>query len=255
MLVYSIVLLLLMFGAFHYDYRKNVFLKKGYYVLVFLVMTAMTALRYRVGGDSLMYENYFSYLPDLTEYLYWLSRGDDLHYQPGYVLFTAICKTIDPDYYFYQAVHAVVVNTVFFWFIRKHTQYRFTVLFILYIFLFYFYLTFEIQREILAICCFLLAYTSFERNRWVTYYLFAAAAFFFHISAFILLLLPFFKFVRFTRTFVILAVVVGFPLIFLKSFLFSIFKIFFFTEGMQSKGDAYLEMEFSIAGLLIFYFV
>lgn len=51
MLVYSIVFLLLIFGAFHYDYRKNVFLKKGYYLLAFLVMTAMTALRYRFSED------------------------------------------------------------------------------------------------------------------------------------------------------------------------------------------------------------
>lgn len=255
MLVYSIVFLLLLFGVFHYDYRKNVFLKKGYYLLVFVVMTAMTALRYRVGGDSLMYENYFRYLPDLNSFMHFISSDSGLHYQPLYLLFVAACKTLTPEYSFYQIVHALTVNVVLFWFIRKHTAYRFTVLFILYFFLFYFYFTFEIQREILAICCFLLAFGSFEKNRWLTYYLFAVAGFFFHISAFILLLLPLFKLVRFNKTFVILAVVLGFPLIFMKEFLFGIFEIFFITEGMQSKGDVYAEMEFSIFGLLSFYFV
>ncbi len=255
MLVYSIVFLLLMFGAFHYDHRKNVFLKKAYYVLVFLVMTAMTALRYRVGGDSLMYENYFRYLPDLGDFMQFISSNSGLNYQPLFLLFVAACKSVSPDYYFYQLVHAVIVNSVIFWFISKNSAYRYTVLFILYIFLFYFYFTFEIQREILAICCFLLAYKSFQNNRWLLYYLLAAVAFFFHISAFILFLLPLLKLVTFSRKFVILAVVIGFPLIFLKSFLFNIFQIFFITEGMQSKGDTYSEMEFSIVGILSYYFV
>lgn len=255
MLVYSIVFLLLIFGAFHYDYRKNVFLKKAYYLLVFLVMTAMTAFRYRVGGDSLMYENYFKYLPDLGGFFQFISSNNGLHYQPLYLFFVAACKSVNPDYYFYQVVHAVIVNCVIFWFIRKNTVYRYTVLLILYSFLFYFYFTFEIQREILAICCFLLAYKSFQNNRWLFYYVFATVGFFFHISAFILFLLPLFKLVKFNRTFVIVAAVVGFPLIFLKSFLYSLFQIFFITEGMQSKGDTYAEMEFSTVGILSYYFV
>lgn len=255
MLVYSIVFLLLLFGAFHYDYRKNVFLKKAYYVLVFLVMTAMTALRYRVGGDSLMYEGYFRYLPDLGEFVQFISSNNGLNYQPLFLLFVAACKTVNQDYYFYQVVHAITVNLIIFWFIRRNSAYRYTVLFILYIFLFYFYFTFEIQREILAICCFLLAYNSFQNNRWLKYYIFAVVAFFFHISAFILFLLPLLKLVTFSRKFIILAVIIGFPLIFLKSFLFSIFEIFFITEGMQNKADVYAEVEFSMVGILAFYFV
>lgn len=255
MLVYSFILLLLLFGTFHFDVRKNVFLSKFYYVLTFVVMTLMVGLRYRLGGDSLQYEDYFGYLPVITDLPYYLKGNNSFNYQPLYLAFVGICKWFDDDYYFYQFVHAVIVNTIIFWFIHRYTKYRYTTLLVLYILLFYFYFTFEIQREILAICCFLLGYNSYLKKRWLVYYLFAATAFLFHISAFILFVLPLFRLIQFNRKFIYVALLIGLPLIFAKSFLFDLFKIFFVSEAMQSKGDAYAEMDFSIAGLLIFYFV
>lgn len=255
MLIYSIVFLLLLFGVFHYDHRKNIFLGNVYYFLVFTVMTLMTGLRYRTGGDSLMYEDYYPYLPNLDDLLHFISSDTALNYQPLYLLFVALCKVFSPDYYFYQMMHALVVNSVIFWFIQRNTRYRYTVLLLMYFFLIYFYFSFEVQREILGVCCFLLAFQYFEKNNWIVYYLFAVVAFFFHISAIILFILPLFKIIIFTRRFIILTVIATFPLIFLKEYLFSIFEIFLVTETMQTKGEVYSEVEFSIVGVLSFYFV
>lgn len=255
MLIYSIVFLLILFGVFHYDHRKNIFLGKFYYFLVFTVMTLMIGLRYRTGGDSLMYEDYYTYLPNLDNLLHFISSDSALNYQPLYLFFVALCKVFSPEYYFYQMVHAITVNVVIFWFIQRNTRYRYTVLLLMYFFLIYFYYTFEIQREILAVCCFLLGFRYFEKNNWIIYYFFAVAAFFFHISATILFILPLFKIIKFTKRFIILTVIVTFPLIFLKEYLFSIFELFLVTETMQAKGEVYSEVEFSLAGVLSFYFV
>ncbi|QFG54423.1 EpsG family protein [Chryseobacterium sp.] len=253
-MVYSIVFLLLLFGAFHYDYRKNVFLKKAYYVLVFLVMTSMTALRYRVGGDALLYEDYFKHMPDLGDYFYFLRKVNlSFGYQPLYLLFVAVCKTINTDYYFYQAVHAVIFNLIVFRFVFKRSVHPFSVLSVFFVSCIYFYFFFDIQREALAICCFLLGYRYFEKKNYVIYYLFAVTGFFFHISAVILLLLPLFRLVKLTHKLIYILVFAGIPLILLKSSIVSILSIFLFTSAMQDKAEVYSEMEFSVAGSLFFY--
>lgn len=245
---------MLLFGWFHFDHRKNIFFQKVYYVLVFCVMTGMVALRYRVGGDTLMYMTYYRYLPDFNNLLHFFKSGNIFGYQPGYLLFTGLCKLFSKDYGLYQIVHAVVVNTVIFWFIWVNTRFRYTVLLILYVFLLYFYFTFEIQREVLGVCCFLLAYSSLESKKWLKYYLLATLAFLFHISAIILFIIPFFNYIKLNRKTTILLLLFSFPLLFLKEPLFKLFEIFFFTEAMSSKGEQYYEMNFSIVGLLAFYF-
>ena len=254
MLVYSTLLFLLIFGVFHFDYRKKTILKGWYYFFVFLFFTLMTGLRYRVGGDALAYEEYFYAFPDLDSYFSFMKKGNiSFGYQPLFVLFVAICKSINPDYYFYQFIHAVVTNIVLFWFIRKNTKFEFSTILILYLFLFYFYFTFDIQREILAVCCFLLGYKYFAKNKWFFYYLFATIAFFFHISAFFLMLLPFFKLIKLTRIFVVLTIIVSIPLIIGKVFFLEYLELILFTEAMQSKGEAYSKVEFSISGVIFYY--
>lgn len=255
MFIYSVIFILLIFGVFHYDYRKKLFLDKFYYLFIFVIMTVMTALRYRVGGDSLGYEDTYQYLPKLSDFQQYLVKGNFLQYQPLYILFTSLCKEVTKEYYFYQIAHSITVNVVLFWFIQKYSKSKYIVLFILYIFLFYFYYTFEIQREILAICCFLLAYRFYEKNNWLVYYAFAFLAFFFHISATLLFILPLFKLIRFTKKFIIFSILITLPLIFFKDVFYNFIKDFFITEAMESKGDAYSKLGFSLVGVIVFYFV
>jgi hypothetical protein len=61
MFIYTLLLVLLLFGIFHFDIRKNTFLDKFYFLLLFVFFVLMTGLRYRVGGDALLYEDYSKY--------------------------------------------------------------------------------------------------------------------------------------------------------------------------------------------------
>lgn len=254
MFIYIILLFLLLFGVFHFDYRGVKILKGGYYFFIFILFTLLTGLRYRVGGDALAYEDYFYAYPDLSSYFSFLKKGNiSFEYQPLYILFVAICKSLNPDYYFYQLIHAFIVNTVIFWFIKKNTQFVFTTVLILYLFLFYFYFTFDIQREILAICCFLLGFKYFKNNNWPIFYIFAIIAFFFHISAFFLLLLPFFKLIKITREFIIISIIISIPIIISKAVFLDYIKLFLFTESMQNKGESYAKVDFSIKGIIFYY--
>ncbi len=254
MLVYFIILLTVLFGVFHYDIRRQRFLRQTYALLVFVMLTVMTALRYRVGGDALMYEDYFKHMPDLGDYLFFLRKVNvSFGYQPLYLLFVAVCKSINPDYYFYQAVHAVVFNLVVFRFVFKRSTHPFSVLAVFFASCIYFYFFFDIQREALAICCFLLGYRYFEKKNYVTYYLFAITAFLFHISAVILFFLPLFRLIKLTPKLIYILIVSGVPFILLKSSILSVLSIFFLTSAMQAKAEVYSEMNFSLAGSLLFY--
>ena len=214
----------------------------------------MIGLRYRVGGDALSYEYYYVHMPDLADYIAFIKRDVSFNYQPLYLLFVALCKSINPDYYFYQLIHAIVVNGVITWFLYKNTQKFFTAILWLYILGIYFYFTFDIQREILAICCFLLGYNAFQKNRWIVYYIYALLGFFFHISASILLLLPLFKVIRLKPVVIYIIVAVSLALVYFKSVFYNAISFLLVTEAMANKGKAYSEMEFSLAGLVFFFF-
>ncbi|MNK84515.1 hypothetical protein D3C87_1043660 [compost metagenome] len=256
MLVYTILLFILIFGVFHFDYRQKKVLQGGYYFFVFLYCTLMAGLRYRVGGDALAYEDYFSSYPDLNSYFYFLSHDNEYFgYQPLYVLFVAACKSIDPDYYFYQLMHSIVFNIVLFWFIKKYASRPFTTILILYIFMLYFYFGYEIQREMFAISCFLIAYKYFMKNKWIPYYLICTVGFFFHISATFLFILPLFKLIQFSKRNLIILVIISVPLLFSKFIFTDLIKVLLVTESMQSKGEKYSEIEFSVVGILFFYVV
>ncbi|RMZ59322.1 EpsG family protein [Chryseobacterium nematophagum] len=255
MLAYSALLLLLVFGVFHYDFKENKFFKGIYYFIILVTGILVTGLRYRVGGDALSYEDYFSYLPDLDHYWHYITKKNYEGYQPGWLLFVAFCKSINPDYYYYQFLHSVVFNSVFFWFFWKHSQKPFTCILICYFFLLYFYFGFEIQREMFGICCSLIAYNFFLKNKWIPYYILCTLAFAFHISAVFLFLLPFFKLVKFTNRILVISLLISLPLLFGKVYFIDFLKILLITESMQKKGEGYSEMEFSVLGILFFYFV
>ncbi len=255
MIIYSIIAIILLFGVFHFDIRKNKVGLGVYYFITFVIMTLMTGLRYRVGGDALVYENYYSIYPDLKNFIRFLKFGNPLGYQPLWVLFVSICKTFDPDYYFYQFFHAIFVNSILFWFVRKQSKYPMSVMAVLYFLLFYFYFTFEIQREIMAICCFLLGYNSFMNKRWLPYYFFAILAFLFHISAVILFVLPFFRLIRFNYTFIIFFLLISLPLIFMNSLFLSILGPLLVTEQMSERAAVYSDVNFSLTGIFTFYFI
>ena len=188
MAIYIIVLIILLIPLF-FKQKQSSIKYNSYYWFEFFVLFLLMGLRFRVGGDSLRYELYYSYHPNLKELFAegrWFTNEG---FQPLWVFFQATCKSISDDFVVVQIIHSFVINSVIFYFVRKNTESRFTFV-ILYYFLSYFYLNTEIMRESLAVVCFLLGFRFLIEKRHIYYYLLCICAFMFHASAVFLFILP-----------------------------------------------------------------
>ena len=186
-MIYIIVLLLILIPVIRYDFLKKT---KGFKIWAFLellVLILLVGLRYRVGGDTLTYIDYFDEYPTIQE----LFNFDfsSAQFKPLWYVYNAIIKFIWNDFTFFQIVQAIIVNTIVFWFCKKNVKYFFSAILLYYIG-FYFYFNMEILREVLAVCIFLLIFRFVQEKRYVEYYLFSTIAFFFHYSAMIMFIVP-----------------------------------------------------------------
>lgn len=186
-MIYFILFAILLICIYAYDYRKHRSTELFAYILVCIFFIGIVSLRYRIGGDSIGYEGEYRNIPSLGN----LTRAtfSSFRYEPGYILFCSLAKTVSSDFTFFQFLHALIVNGVIFWFVYKNTQNKFIAITLYYICL-YLNLNTEVLREALAVCCFLLAWPFFRDNKWWYYFPLAALSTTFHISGFITFLLP-----------------------------------------------------------------
>lgn len=186
-MVYFIVFICLLAGIYAFDYKK---ISKGSLVAWCVLCAAfilIAGLRYRLGGDSIIYEDIYKKMPTLSQLE--IFKFNNSRYQPGYVIFTAIPRSLSPDFTYMQIFHAIVVNVVVFWFIFNNTANRYIALTFYFTGL-YLNMNMEILREALAVCCFLLAWPAFRDGKWLLYYLLVFLACSFHISALVCLIFP-----------------------------------------------------------------
>lgn len=189
-MIYFLFFFVFLIFAYSYDFRKSSNNRDLYYKLECLALILLWGLRYRVGGDSLTYEEEFFNYPTLSEII----RGGihDLPFQPLWYIFNGIIKSIIPSFFFFQIVHAIIVNVVVFSTIKQYSKAPFTAALLYFVFISYNMNT-EILREALSVCIFLIAFRPLNDNKLVKYYIFATIAFFFHQGAIFLFILPLFK--------------------------------------------------------------
>lgn len=189
MYIYIIVLILLII-PFFFRHEQSNSKYNNYYWFEFFVLFLLMGLRFRVGGDSLRYELYYSYHPNLEELFTkggWLTNEG---FQPLWVLLQATCKSISDNFVVAQITNSLIVNGVIFCFVKKNVKNRFTFM-VLYYFLLYLYFNTEIMRESLAVACFLMGFRFLIERKYIYYYLLSVVALMFHASAVFLLILPF----------------------------------------------------------------
>lgn len=186
-MIYIFVLIILIFGVFNYDFGSSKDGSRRWLLLEWVVLVLLAGLRYRVGGDTLSYYDNFENIPlldDLNKFDFKSSR-----YNALWIVFSSICRTICNDFTFLQVVHALIVNTTFFVFFKKHTNKVFTAI-LLYFCIYYFKYNTEILRASLAVCVFLWSYKYLQENKLIKYLICCAIAFGFHTEAFYMLLFP-----------------------------------------------------------------
>jgi hypothetical protein len=254
MFFYLTIVLFLLIGVFIYDIKKQSENKSFFIFICFLLLVVMSSFRYRVGGDSLYYEEYYEGMPELYNYIEYLDFNPHA-YQPLWLLLVAFCKTVSNEFYFFQIVHAVIFNLSLYLFIKRYTSYIFSTLLLMFFSLMYFYYSFEIQRETIALSVFLFNIENLEKKRWFRYYILALISFMFHISAIFLFLLPFLKKVELTKKMIYGLFFFAVVLFFLKGIIFSLITPFLILEAMKNKAEVYSEMTFSLTGFLAFFSV
>lgn len=185
-MIYVLILLLLVFLSIECEKWSG---KKVniYYWLVFCVFVFIAAFRRDIGNDSISYARNYLYVPDLANLN--MEYFNNSRYQPGYILFISLCKSISSEFYVLQILHALILNGLLFSFVKKYARNVFVAL-LCYAIINYLDYNTEIIRESLAIAISLHAFRYFEIKKWIHASILFLLAFSFHISAICVLLYP-----------------------------------------------------------------
>lgn len=243
-MIYFVVFILFLLSALHE--RKTPSEDKVIYNLLLLVLILVAGLRYRVGGDSLAYMDAFNALPKLSQL-----EGFDFKnavYDPLWYVFNALIKSVSNDFVFFQIIHAILINSIIFWTIKKYSNYKYWAILFYFIF-YYLYFNMEILRASLSVCVFLLSLPYLLKRKWLIYYIFAIIAFLFHSSALILFFIPF-LFRKLKLKYYILI----FSLMILFTFFITPFRFFqplYFSERISNRASSYLNRQVNLSGMIM----
>lgn len=149
------------------------------------ILICISGFRYRLGIDSIRYENYFYFYQD-TLSSFDFSGLNLLRYEPLYELFGIICKSIVPEFWFMQLMQALLVNSIVFYFFKRFTSNVFVAITIYALSLFLGY-TMETMRAGCAISMMLLGYVQFKKGRDFLTIAFFILSFLFHYESIILI--------------------------------------------------------------------
>lgn len=254
-MIYLTIFLALLIFIYRYDYCGCSKGRTFWYVATLLTLIVVAGLRYRIGIDSIRYEEYYKNLHTLGE----LNTSDFLNtrFAPIYIIITSACRTITSDFTLVQFVVSAIVNCTIFWFIKSNTRHVFFAIFLYYIFL-YLNLNTEVLREALAVSAFLISWPFYRKGQWVWYYVMAIVAFFCHVSALMMFVLPVLSLpgVRWLFTFgkrtIVICLVLAAVSFYVRYFLFDFVQMIAFTENMAERAEVYSKSDLSSSSLNIF---
>lgn len=185
-MVYIVVTLILVFGAVFFDRQTSAKGSKIWYIVEWIAIVLLAGLRYRVGGDTLSYHDDFQTFPTLSQLT---SEDFTKKYNFLWVIFESWCKTTVDDFAFLQIVHAIIFNSILFWFVKKHSSRPFSVI-LYFSLLFFFRYNTETIRASLSVAMFLLSYDYLINKKYIYYFCFCALAYGFHNEGLIMFIFP-----------------------------------------------------------------
>lgn len=173
--------------CYRYDYAGHRRHKMTWTVISFITLVLIAGLRYRIGVDSIRYESFFEKVPKIWE----ITRiyFETTRWEPGFIVFMSICRSISDDFTVFQLLHALFVNTAVFYFFYRNSRHFFFCL-TAYALMNFIPLNTEVLREAMAVAIFLWAWEPFKRGNYLLYSLLIIVAMFFHMGSMILLTMP-----------------------------------------------------------------
>lgn len=223
-MIYILIVLYTLLLVYHYDIKAATNGKEFNFRFLLFISIAVVGVSYRLGLDTVGYMEYFERVdPNI---LYTFNNLFDLRYEPIPELLFSFCKGLLDDFVVVQIVIGVFVNITVFWFLRKHSPMPFFSIFLYFIFQ-YWNLNFEIKRESVAICIFLIAIDKLlkeELNKkdFLWYYGICFIASFAHRFAFIAFIYPLFLRLKFSKAYIVIFSTATIVLLIYSSFIVNV---------------------------------
>lgn len=206
-MIYLITFLLFSIPVIRFDLMRLEGGRRVWMIAEWLVLVLIAGLRYRVGGDTLIYMNMFETMPSLGE----LRDFDfeEAKYNPLWYIYGAIFKSCGDSFTLMQISNALIVNTIFLRFFKRYCPLCFFSAVLVYFFGYYCYFNMEIIREAFCVAILLEAFHFLEKKRLIPYYLLCGLALCMHMSASIMFIVPLVLLVRRDHWWMVLLIVVG----------------------------------------------
>lgn len=210
-MIYIVIFVICLYFACHYDlayagnYREKKSAKAAY-VLIGVIFILFAGLRSEfIGGDTMNYYNDFFETPeykDLDSSVFATSR-----YQPLWVSYVALIKSLGGTFTVQLLVEAIFVNAVILRFFWNYTKVPFLCALIFYISPNFIEFNTEIMREAFSISLCLLAFEGYIKKKYIVAFILWLLAYNIHVSAMIGLFFPLFAMIKYNRNVLIGAMV------------------------------------------------
>lgn len=186
MTIYIIIVVLLLFLSYKYDYKRPQINSGGWYLVVMLIFVLLAGIRGDVGNDTTVYHSWYNFLPDSFSNASNLSR-----FEPLFLLICVFFKKLGCGWIIPQIFFAGVINIMIFRTISKYTTYKFLGV-LLYFFLGFYFLNCEELRQAVgfAIILYGAQYVDRKGKIW-RYFLIVLIACGFHYASALFLIVPF----------------------------------------------------------------
>lgn len=249
-MIYLALLALFFMFAFNFDVVNNNVGKRGVYFMLCILLICLAGFRYRVGGDTLNYIFWHTFIPDFSS-ISIFEQIEGFRGEIGWRILSSIAKSIGEDFYWVQFIQSAIVNISVFIFFKRYSKYYFTCVLIYYM-TFYMYLNFEILRESIAISIFLLFGVKYLlANRFVAYSITVLVMMLFHTSAVFLFLMPFLlKFSSKDYNYFFICTITYILGLIISPFFYDFLRTGVALAVFSDKFDAYLDYNFTIYGLI-----
>lgn len=184
--VYIIIFALLVVLSLVYDFNVKKQGSDGFYYLMLALIVALAGFRGDIGSDTITYHSWFNSLP--TDFVKAINYN---RFEPLFVLVSVIIKWIFGSWMAAQIIYAFILNASVFWFIKKHTDFKFLAVLLYFISSFYF-LNCEEMRQATGFAFVLMAseYLGKSKFNW-KYFALILVATGFHYGSLFFILLPF----------------------------------------------------------------
>lgn len=157
-------------------------------MICLLILILLAGLRYRIGSDTLAYQEYYQSIPSLSQLS--INYIQTSTQEPGWIIYNSILKTMGLSFYILQLLNSFLINSIIGIFIWKITKYKYFSL-LCYTIILYPNFNFEILRQSISIAIFILGFFKLVKKQYIYYFILIFFASMFHYSAIVLFLVPF----------------------------------------------------------------